>query len=163
MPSSPKLLNIGRNIGITEVFQKTEPKHMPQADCHIAVAAEIEINLQHISNGCNPCGKNVQFSGTSSKQRICCNCHGVRNQDFFGKTYDKSYETFRNFFHICISVVDLFLYVMILYNGSGNELREKGNIEHHIPKILLWLHFSAINVNDIGQCLKGKERNTNRQ
>ena len=99
----------------------------------------------------------------SSKQRICCDCHGVGNQDFFGKTYDKSSETFCNFFHICISVVDLFLYVMILYNGPSNELREKGNIEHHIPKILLRLHFSAINVNHIGQCLKGKERNTDGQ
>ena len=123
---------------------------MSQANCHIAVTAEIEINLQHISNCSNPCGKNIQFSCTSRKQCICCKRHGIRNQNFFGKADDKSPQTFRNFFHIRISVVNLFLYIVILYNGPSNELREKGNIKHHIPQIFLRLHFSAVNINDKG-------------
>ena len=54
MPATPEILYGDRNVGIIEVRLKLEAQHQPQADCHQAVAGEIEIELYRVSAAACP-------------------------------------------------------------------------------------------------------------
>ncbi len=48
MPTAPELLHAGGNEGIIEVLFEIEPEDPAEADGHIAVAREIEIDLERV-------------------------------------------------------------------------------------------------------------------
>lgn len=60
MPSAPEFLNTGRDVRIVEVFLEVEPKAQAQADGHIAVPAEVEIDLHQIAHRGQPSRPAVQ-------------------------------------------------------------------------------------------------------
>ena len=56
MPPPPEILDAQRGVGIIEIFLEGEAEHPPQPDGHIAVAAEIKVNLQQIAQRAHPGG-----------------------------------------------------------------------------------------------------------
>ena len=51
MPTAPKLSNATGDVRKIEVFEEFEAKHGAKADGHIAVAGEIEEDLEGVSAG----------------------------------------------------------------------------------------------------------------
>jgi len=58
MPPTPEILYARSDVWIVEVLQEIKAKHLAEADCHVAIAGEIEVDLQGICN----CGE-PQASG----------------------------------------------------------------------------------------------------
>ena len=46
MPSSPEFPDAGRTVRIVEILLEMKSEHPSKSDRHIAVAAEIKINLE---------------------------------------------------------------------------------------------------------------------
>ena len=63
MPAPPEFSDGFGNIGIVEVFQKTEPEHPAQSDGHIRVTGKVKVKLQRISQGSQPETGNRQQGG----------------------------------------------------------------------------------------------------
>ncbi len=49
MPSVPEVRDGIRFIGRVEVLRQIDIEHGADADCHVAVAAEIKVKLEHIA------------------------------------------------------------------------------------------------------------------
>ena len=54
MPAFPKFNDVGRLVGRIEVHRQFHAKHMSNAPPHIAIAAEIEVQLQRIKQHYQP-------------------------------------------------------------------------------------------------------------
>ena len=54
MPAFPKFNDVGRLVGRIEVHRQLHAKHMSNAPPHIAIAAEIEVQLQRIKQHHQP-------------------------------------------------------------------------------------------------------------
>ena len=54
MPPPPKLRGGAGEIGVVEVLQEVEAEHPPEADRHVGIAGEVEINLERIGQRCAP-------------------------------------------------------------------------------------------------------------
>ena len=82
MPSAPEFPDASGNIGIIKVLLKVEAKHLSEADGHIAVAAEIKVNLQHIGDGSIQAATRVKPRYPLQK-RVLPEADGVGNQHLF--------------------------------------------------------------------------------
>ena len=48
MPSPPEFGDAAGQEGISEVLREGEAEHASETDCHIAVAGEIVVDLEHV-------------------------------------------------------------------------------------------------------------------
>ena len=80
MPASPEFRRTARDIRIVEVLCKSEAKHPPQANGHIAVPREIKVNLQGVSQHPEP-GRRRRERHTRIKDIIRHLCDVIRDQD----------------------------------------------------------------------------------
>lgn len=55
VPTSPEFGNATGSIRTVEIFRQSETHHSPNADCHIRISAEVEINLESICQDADPC------------------------------------------------------------------------------------------------------------
>ena len=67
MPSAPEFGNTCRKIGIIEILREFKTKDPAETDSHIAVAGEIEIDLQGEGNGIDPDKKYRSVTGFSEE------------------------------------------------------------------------------------------------
>ena len=56
MPSAPEVGYARGGIGIVKVLDKIEAEHFSEADCHVGVSAEVEINLHRVAENADPGG-----------------------------------------------------------------------------------------------------------
>ena len=84
MPAAPEILDTHSGIRVSEVFFKHKAKHPAQTDGHIAVAAEIKINLEHVAYRTQPGGIDGQGIPRQPEGVIGHHRHGVGDQYFFG-------------------------------------------------------------------------------
>ena len=163
MPSAPKISNTGGSIRIIEVFQEMEAEHFPHTDGHIAVAAEIIINLQPIGQGRKPRFRHGQPGVHLRKKGICRHRHGIGNQHLFRKPDNKPAKAVRHLLRRRGTLSQLCGNVAVAHDGSGNQLREKGDIQQQIKKVILNQFFVPVRINGVRHDLEREKRYTNRQ
>lgn len=98
MPAAPEFFDGEGGVRMLKVFFEVEAKHPSQADCHIAVPAEIKINLHSICDCPNPCAYDVQGIKTLLENLVCGCCHGICKEYFFCQAADKASQTQGGFF-----------------------------------------------------------------
>ena len=147
MPSSPEFRDTSRNIRIIKVFRKPEAENAPESDCHIAVTGKVKIDLKRTGDRIKPEEQNRFFS------RIFERGHqlgkDIRNQNLLGKTDREPSYAVSGVFHAVRSVFKLRGNIRIAYNGSGDKLREHGNIQSEINIVSLRRHVSPVYIDRI--------------
>ena len=94
MPSSPEIADGHGGIGVPEVFKNGKAEHMPHTDGHIAVSAEVIIDLERIAYSAEPHQTPVRTAGkavqVAVENGVCDISDGVRDQYFLGETHNKA-------------------------------------------------------------------------
>ena len=155
VPAPPELGDGAREVGIVEVLQKVEPKDPAQADGHVRVAGEVEINLQGIAHRPQPVGRGAQALGAGGIDQLGQLRHVVGQQHLLGQPHDKPPGAVDRVIPVLTAVPDLLLHRLIAHDRSGDELRKKAHIEREVKEVPLHAHLAAVEVNDIGEDLKG--------
>ena len=63
VPSAPEFGHRCGDVGVVEVFKKGKAKDAPDADGHVGIAGEVEIDLEGIGEGTKPRGENTYLPG----------------------------------------------------------------------------------------------------
>ena len=163
MPAAPECLDTVRCIWIVKVFFKRKAEHGSHADSHIAVAAEIEIDLEHIGDRTDPGGEDVELTGAGGKDRVCRNGHRVGNHNFFCEAEREAPHPGGRSVQRNRSVVDRAADIMIFHDRSRDQLGKKGNIQQQLSVILLAGSLAAINIDRVAHGLEGEKRDADRQ
>src|SRR5699024_6126479 len=85
VPPPPELFDGRADVGVLEVLQKLEAEHPPQADGHVAVAGEVEVDLEHVAHRANPGGPGVQLGGGGGEHQVRHAAGGVGDEQLLGK------------------------------------------------------------------------------
>ena len=96
MPALPKLRDTCRSEGVVKVFGQTEPKHPTQAQCHVAVAAEIKVNLHNEADYANPRLSSGEFRRILSKIGRDHDAYLVGNQHLLAQPDHQQIESGEN-------------------------------------------------------------------
>ena len=163
VPSSPELRDAVGDVRIVEVFAELKTEHPSQADGHVRISAEVEINLQCIGADSDP----VSHHGNIAvRQRTDGGVQGaeiVGQQDFFAQAENKSLCAFPEIDPIRGADAELLLHISVLDNRTRNELREQGQVQGKAQKTLLRSHVLPVHVENIGQRLEGIKRDSDWQ
>ena len=138
-------------IGIIEVFAETEAEHAPHTDGHVAVAAEIKIDLQRIADDAEPKQRPVCDTARkiAVKDLVRDIADGVGDQDLFREAGNETADAVNGLLGRAAPVVDLVGDVVIFYDRSRDQLREKGNVQQQLQKIPCTGIRAAIDVDGI--------------
>ena len=164
MPAPPEVRNAVGHIGIVEVLSKVEAEHAAQADGHVRIAGEIEIDLQGIGHGSQPGRRHGDGQQRRQEKGVVGNLgHIVGQQQFFCQTENKPGHALGKIGPRLLAVEDFIGNLHIADNGTGDELREQGHIQSQPKDVFLHGAFAVVHVEQIAHELEGEKRNTDGQ
>ena len=153
VPAAPELGNAAGNEGRVKVFQQVEAENVAQTDGHIAVAREVEVNLQGKGGGVHPDKQYRGLGGAAVQLHQLTQLVG--NEYLFGKADDEPAHAQTGLFHRMGTVLQLTGHVGIANDGAGDQLREHGHISTKVHDILLGLHAATVHINGVAEDLEG--------
>ena len=159
MPSSPELCYGLGNVGIVEVLQVIEAEDLAEADGHIGISAEIEVDLESESQSSDP-GKRCSRMASHVHHGVDLfpdDCHLVGDEDLFGKAHDEASDACSDPALVGNSVLKLDLHVGVSDDGACDELREQRYVCSQGYDVLLALDLASKYVNYVGHGLEGIE------
>ena len=161
MPTPPEIRNGIRHIGIIEILTEGEAHHFAQADGHIRVAGEIEIDLEGVHNDAQPGRRHRSFRGFADPGPDLP--RRIGQKDFFAHTGGQGAHTGGKQLSGMGAGAKLIVHVLIADDRAGDQLGEQGHVGAECGKIPLFVGIHPIHVDDVGQRLERIEGNTHGQ
>ena len=163
MPALPELHDGLGDIGVVEVLHKLKADHPPQAHGHVAVAGEVEVNLEGIGRQAQPGPHHGQFLPGHGEEGVPHAADGVGQEHLLGKAHGKPLHAGDEFPQALLPVHQLLSHGLVLDDGAGDQLGEQGDEGAEGDDVLLHRRILAVDVNGIGHGLEGVERDADRQ
>ncbi len=126
MPAPPEVPQGEGGVGVAEVFRDGEAEHLPQADGHVAVGAEIVVDLQRVADRAQP--GQTPVPRPAGEYRVGDPAHRVGDQQLLAKAPDEAAQPLLRGEEIRLPRLDLGGEVVIFHDGAGDELGEEGQI-----------------------------------
>nr|WP_054759912.1 hypothetical protein [Methylomonas koyamae] len=134
----PALPEVGDRTGLirrSEVLREHESEHQSDAAGHVAVAREVEVDLQAIPRGRYP-GLAHGESIAELKQGIHHGRQAIGDHGLFAQSRHKQEQAFGHAFRIEANALpELRHDVGIMQDRAGNQMREKRNGKRKTAKI----------------------------
>ena len=156
VPPPPEFGDGPGDVGVIEVLQEVEAKHLAQADGHVGVAGEIVVDLQGVAQGAQP-GERGRQAVPQAEGPVGHHRQLVGEEHLLAQTHDKPAAPGGEVRPDLFAVVDLLGHCLILDDGAGDELGEKGDVKPHLQGRALHLPPVPVDVQHIAQGLEGKE------
>ena len=147
-----------------EVFRQPDIEQQPQPDRHIAVTAEVEIDLERVGEGGLPTGEKV--TGGVQKSRICHLCKEVGEQDLFGHAEGKEVQTGGDVAGVrteAIVSVKLTHHLIRQHDRTGDQLGEEADEQGITAERIAFCQRPGINQLQERDLLEGEEADPQRQ
>ena len=157
VPPPPELGDRLGDIGVVEVFQEMKAKHPPQADGHVGIGGEVEVNLEGVCRRPRPCRTGGHGGGGLGEHSVGDLAHGVGQQHFFAQPEQEPRRPLGEFGQGLLPAGDLPGHGGIAYDGPGHQLGEQGYVEGYVEGVALAGGVSAVHVDDVAQPLEGEK------
>ncbi len=164
MPFVPELRDIRSLIGGKEVDGNLDTEHKAKAARHVAVAAKVQIYLERIEydnkKGIQTIQRHIILEAPSGG-----NAEGIGKQNLFTQPQHKQAKP-----HVKIFIIKMFAgnilklgqHFLMADNGTGNQLRKKGNKERVVRNSLPG-NGAMSRICQKSNLLKGKKANAERK
>src|SRR5580698_582050 len=163
MPTVPKIRDARREVRHCEVLGKNEAEEPRAADCDIAVAGEIEIDLHPESEDRAPRRRRPRVGRDRAKIRIGCRRELIGNSHFLEETKANARESVTYVVGARRSPrIKLAEEKPRSYDRPGEQLREKSQIERVVERLADRAHPATIDVDEIRNALEGVKANPDR-
>lgn len=163
MPASPELGRTLGGVGIVEVPRIIEPHHLAQADGHVRIAREVEVDLEGVGSYAREATNEANFGGTARQKGVGEDACRISEQHLLSQADAEEPQTLGEASECGFAVVDLVFDVGIPNDGARDELWKHCDIHAEVQRVFLRIYFAAIDIDDVGDCLQGEKRNADWQ
>ena len=163
VPAAPELADRPRDVGIVEVLQDAEAEHAHQAQRHVRVAGEIEIDLQRVADQAQPGEWRGELVLRQVEDGIGHAAERVRDQHFLPETEQKAAETIGHIGRAPVAACDLVGEVPPADDRARDELREQQNVQREIEEPPLGPGVALVDVDHVRDGVEREERDAERQ
>ena len=157
VPPSPEVGDGGGQVGVVEVFQELKAQHATQADGHVGVAREIEVDVQGVGQHQEPGGQHRGLGGVDRAQVGVNGGQGVAQEDLLGKSYGKAAHARGELVYRVGTGDELIVHVPIADDGARDELGEQGHVGAKGDVASLGVSGASVQVDGVGHDLEGVE------
>ena len=156
MPAPPEIRDGIRGVGVQEILWRPEAEDAPQADGHIAVTGEIEVDLHQVGQSPQPAqGEAQRRAGAENRVR---DLGGGSGQDqLFSKADDETAKALPQVLPAPLTLPQLAAEFRESGDGAGGELGEKGDIQQQPEKAAGAAGRVPPGIHDVGDALEGEE------
>ncbi|KAF5040725.1 hypothetical protein DSECCO2_530440 [anaerobic digester metagenome] len=149
MPSSPEVSQRQGLIRFIEIDSKIESHQQSDTDGHIAVAAEIAVNLQGVAIHRHQVFE-AAVGARCRKNEIVVLCHIIGQHSLFEKSLHDQEKPALYFIRIHDDfVLQLGQEKFRTYNRPRHQMRKETHVECVVQKVVGWLQFTLIDINDV--------------
>ena len=167
VPAPPEIADRHRAVRRVEVERQAQPEHQRQADRHVGVAGEIEVDLQRVGAGGDPrLGRGQRRGGGLARTADRPTIASVSaSATFFATPITNSTKPRDRFSHISGrrgSSAELVDDLVVPHDRPGDELREERH-EHAEVEEAVDVPVAAPQVDQVGDLLEHEEADAQRQ
>lgn len=160
MPAPPELGDRLADVRLLEVFHEAETHHQAQANGHVAVAGEVEVQLrgvgQRAERGIACCGVLQGEAMVGHHRQV------VGNKDLLDETLHEPRATLE-FIQGVGAVVELVDQVTKAQHGTGDQVREDRHERRKVDEVASRRSVATVHVDDVADGLEDVERDPDRQ
>ena len=163
VPAAPEFSDGAGNIGVVEIFRKLEAHDPTQADGHIGIAREIEIQLQGISQDAYPCRSRVDGTKVGGETGVGLLGDDIGDENLFGQADDKTVKTLQTFRRRTLAMTQLLFHLVVAHDRTRNQLGKHDDIHHVVGQFVHGFYLSTIGIQHIGDRLEGEKGDADRK
>ena len=124
---------------------------------------EVIVDLHQIRARGDPRADNRQLRGLQRECRIHQQSQIVGEDQLLAEAHHKPLATHREVRQIFPAIGDFLGHRLIAHDGTGNQLREEGDVQADANQVLLHLSIAPVHVDDIAHRLEREKRYANGQ
>lgn len=140
-----------------------EAEHPAQADGHVAVTGEVEVDLEGVGDGGQPIHERAIVFGVAGVDDGCYLGQLVGQKELFSQAHDKVLEASGQAIHGHAAGANFLFHRLIADDRAGDELGEETHIHEEVEEIPLKADPPPVEVDDIGKDLEGIEADPDRK
>ena len=163
MPSPPELPDRSRDVGIVEVLEYPESEQAHQAERHVGIAGEVEIDLERITDQAQPGERRGQLARWQVKDQIGDAAQRVCDEYFLAEAQQKPAQPIRDIGHAPVAARDLLAEVAPPDDRSGDELRKEQDVEGKVEQPALGPGVPLVHVDHVRDRVEREEGDAQRQ
>ena len=161
VPAGPELGDALRDVGLVEVLRKTKAHHQGQAQGHMAVAREVEVQLQGRDHQAEP--GIAQLQGAFADEQHVDRRQLVGDQHFHDETEHEPAHAQRKQLQRMGTLAQLWGQLAVAQDRPGNQVREQCNERGKVDEVVGRRGVLAVNVDDVAQGMEHIEGDAQRQ
>ena len=161
MPPPPEFRDRLRTVRRIEVLCEHESEHQTEADRHVRVAAEVEVDLERIRDRAVPGVETAQV--TSVERGVHDLAAGIRQQDLLRHAEHEERRAARELLPGQRAFAELVGYVLEPDDRSCDKLREHRHVTCVVDEVGHDLRVAAVDVDHIAHALERVEADAERQ
>ena len=151
-------------VGVVKVLVEPEAEDPPQADGHVGVAGEIEVDLEAIGGEAQPAPQHRQRPGPLSGEAVLPQgADGVGQQHLLGKSHAEPPGPQSEVLRRVEPVPQVRCHRFVLDDGAGDQLGEHGDEGAEVHHVALDRCVLPVHVDGIAHGLEGIERDADGQ
>ena len=163
VPPPPELGDTLGNIGVVEVGQELKAQHPAQAYRHVGVAREVKVDLEGEGQHTQPSPRHGQVRQRHGLIAVPQHPHVVGDEQLFAKADHKHLDARGKLVHSAVPLIDLVSQVLILDDGTGDELGKQGDEGAKVKDGSLRSGVSPVHIDGVAHGWEGIEGDTDRQ
>jgi len=163
MPAAPEVGHAQRGIRAIEVFREAESHHASQADRHVRIAREIEIQLKGVGNDAAPCEERREFVGRKAEDAVGENAKRIGEQQLLRQAEREPVESGEEALDRMLARLDLLSDIVVTNDGAGDQLREQEYIQGTIEESARRHGAALETVDQIADAVEGNEGDTEQE
>ena len=157
MPPPPEGAHGVGAVGVVKVLVEPEAEDPPQADGHVGVAGEVEVELESESGHAQPCPSSGELPGGEGQNGIPQLADVVGQQDLFRQAHHEDLHAGGKLLGGVGAVVDLVAQIFVFDDGTGDELGEECDEGAEVDEAALHLGVVPVHVDGVAHGLEGVE------
>lgn len=163
MPAVPEFAQPLRPIGLVEIGREAEAEQCGQRNRHVAVGAEIAVDLHRIAISREQQVRPAIARWSSENRIDQPGGEIIGDHDLFKETAEDQQQGRGDWDRLCRGPRELRQEVPGAHDRSRHELRKEGHVEEHVERVAAHRDIAAINIGDVGDAMKGEKRDADRQ
>lgn len=164
VPALPEVDHAGRAVGAIEVDRQLDIEHPADADRHVAIAAEIEVELEGIGEAGHPGDGEMEWFGTG-EPGLRPDGKGVGDHHLLEQTDQKEPQPQIDIAPVEDLVpqsIELRHHLLVMEDRTGEQMGEEGDEERVVEQVAL-LNQTFIGIDQERNLGDGKETDPERQ
>ena len=157
VPPPPKLGDRPGDIGVVEILQKVEAKHPADADGHVGVAGEVEVDLKGVGDDPQPGQAQRNLVRLLGEHPIGDLGKLVGQQDLLGQAEQEPDGARLKVRPALPPGPKLLCHGGVAHDGARHQLGEEGDVQGQAEQVLFCLGLPSEHVNGIAHALEGVE------